>query len=321
MTVNGHAVSPAELFIPDPAEGHGPPRISIIIPTRNGGAVFGETLRAVLSLESDHCFEVIVVDTESTDGTAGRVRAYGADPQINKRRVPLLLVGITRAMFGHGCTRNRGAELAQGQIVVFLSQDATPMGADWLDRFLAPLAEPDVVAAFCRQIARPGVSLTERFILETAYPARSSRRTCTSLRKFGAGYILFSNAASAIKRAELLQHPFNETLLMCEDQDWAIGALQRGHSIAYVAEAAVAHSHHYSLRGILARNFDFAVSHSKLPVHVAATGYLKYLRAELTFVRQHGGLADLLDATAFEAVRSIGYLLGQHYEKLPSSLC
>jgi rhamnosyltransferase len=283
--------------------------------------VFGETLRAVLSLESDHCFEVIVVDTESTDVTAGLVRTYGADPQVNKRRVPLRLVGITRAMFGHGRTRNMGAELAQGQIVVFLSQDATPMGADWLDRFLAPLSEPDVVAAFCRQTARPGVSLTERFILETAYPATSSRRTSASLRKFGAGYILFSNAASAIKRAELLQHPFNETLLMCEDQDWAIGALQRGHSIAYVAEAEVAHSHHYSLRGILARNFDFAVSHSKLPVHVAASGYLRYLRAECQYLSQRGNARDILAAMSFEIARTTGYALGQNYRRLPLSLC
>jgi rhamnosyltransferase len=297
------------------------PFASIVIPTRNGGAVFGETLHAVLSQKSAHPFEVIVIDTESTDGTAALARRAAADPGINGRGVPMQVIDITRAEFGHGRTRNRGAGIAQGGIVVFLSQDATPIGADWLDRLLTPLARPEVVAAFCRQVARPGVSLTERFILETAYPGTASLRTSQDAQRFGAGYILFSNAASAIKRAELLQHPFNEDLLMCEDQDWAIQALQRGTSIAYVAEAAVAHSHHYTLRGILARNFDFAVAHSALPVQVKASGYLRYLLAEIAFVRQHGGVADLLDAVTFEIARSIGYLLGQHYRQLPGSVC
>jgi rhamnosyltransferase len=294
---------------------------SIVIPTRNGGAVFGETLRAVLNMQSGHAFEVLVIDTASTDGTADLARRYGTDPGINARGVPVQVIDITRAEFGHGRTRNRGARMARGEIVVFLSQDATPIGADWLDHLLAPLARPEVAAAFCRQVARPGVSLTERFILETAYPETSSLRTGRDAQQFGAGYILFSNAASAIKRAELLQHPFNEGLLMCEDQDWAIRSLQRGRSIAYVAEAAVAHSHHYTLRGILARNFDFAVAHSALPVQVKASGYLYYLHAELSFVRERGEWRDLLSATAFEVSRSVGYLLGQHHNRLPRAIC
>src|SRR5579872_3717694 len=154
-----------------------PSDISIIIPTRNGGAVFGETLRAVLAQRIEGAFEVIIIDSASSDGTAEAAERLLADPDANAQSIPGRIVRIPAHEFGHGRTRNLGARLATGALVVFLSQDATPMGDSWLARFVRAFADPGAVAAFCRQVARPEASLPERFILETAYPPRPSVRT------------------------------------------------------------------------------------------------------------------------------------------------
>jgi rhamnosyltransferase len=297
------------------------PAISVILPVKNGGAVLLETLRALLRQRIEGRFEVIVIDSESRDGSAEATERLFADPEANPQRIPLVLKRITAREFGHGRTRNMGARLANGALVVFLSQDATPVGTAWLARFVQPFAEPEVVGAFCRQVARPEASLPERFILETAYPPRASQRTHASLQQRDAGYILFSNAAGAIRRTALMDQPFDEQRMMCEDAEWAVRVLTAGRTIAYVADAQVVHSHHYTLRAIMGRNFDFAVTLAGLPGSMGPRSYIQYLRRELAFVLREGGPAALPWALAFESVRCAGYLLGNQHRRLPTWLC
>ena len=56
--------------------------------------------------------------------------------------------------------------------------------------------------------------------------------------------VLFSTANGAVRRAAVLARPFDEEIAIAEDHLWARGAVER---IAYVPEAAVAHSHAMSL--------------------------------------------------------------------------
>lgn len=295
--------------------------VSIVVPTRNGGGVWGETLRAILRQRYAGPVEAIVIDTDSADGTPELAERLFAAPRTNPRRMPLRLERIAQDEFGHGRTRNWGARLAGGEIVVYLSQDATPVGERWLETLIAVLEDPSITAAFCRQTALPGARLPERFILEAAYPPVSSLRTRASLAMRGAGYILFSNAASAIRRPALLAHPFRESLMMCEDAHWAAEMLGEGRTMAYVAEARVAHSHHYTLRNALARNFDFAVTLAGLPGDMGPGGYLRYLRREAAFCLRHGGAAELPWMGAFEFARCLGYALGTRHRQLPRGLC
>jgi len=186
---------------------------------------------------------------------------------------------------------------------------------------LQPFGDPVVVGTFCRQIPRADASLPEQFILRKTYPCRSALRTAASVARRDAGYILFSNAASAVRRSVLEEHPFDEHLMMCEDAEWAVRMLSAGASIAYVAEASVAHSHGYSLRSIFSRNFDYAVSLRGLPGSMGAASYLRYLREELAFVKHRAGVQVLPGLAAFEAARCAGYVLGAQASRLPLRLC
>ena len=65
--------------------------VSVVIPTRNGGARFREVLTALDAQEIEGGFELVVVDSSSTDGTAEAAAAAGA-----------VVERISPADFNHG---------------------------------------------------------------------------------------------------------------------------------------------------------------------------------------------------------------------------
>ncbi len=83
--------------------------ISIVIPTLNEGEYLEETLRSIKSQTSQD-FEIIVSDSKSDDNTQKIAKKYGAKIVVSERRGPA---------FG----RNRGAEAAKGDILLFLDAD------------------------------------------------------------------------------------------------------------------------------------------------------------------------------------------------------
>ena len=122
------------------------PRVSILLVTKNGAGYLAEVLdgigrqRGGFQLE-----EIIAVDSGSRDGSVEILRKAGAR-----------VLTIPAAAFGHGKTRNLAASHACGDYLVFLTQDATPATADWLENLLAPLvADPLVVGAYSRHTPRP----------------------------------------------------------------------------------------------------------------------------------------------------------------------
>ena len=73
--------------------------VSIVIPTKNGGHLFEKVLDAVFKQKTEYEYEVICVDSGSKDGTLDVIRKY-----------PCRLFQIEPSEFGHGKTRNYGAE-------------------------------------------------------------------------------------------------------------------------------------------------------------------------------------------------------------------
>jgi hypothetical protein len=98
-----------------------------------------------------------------------------------------------------------------------------------------------VAAAFGRQVARPGCFPLERWELERAYPEAAPPG------------VLYSNVNSAARRSAWADLPFQETVRTAEDRLWALAQTRRGRRIAYAPEAAVLHSHVYTLREVFAR--------------------------------------------------------------------
>lgn len=87
--------------------------ISIVIPARNRAGMIGRALRSCKAQDRSSC-EVIVVDDGSTDDTCRIVREYGESGNVR-------LVEQDRA--GAAAARNRGAQEASGDAVLFLDSD------------------------------------------------------------------------------------------------------------------------------------------------------------------------------------------------------
>lgn len=108
--------------------------VSVVIPSYNAGVSFRETLTALKGQQGIGKIEIIVVDSGSTDETV----------QISKEN-GVKVIEIPHEEFSHSHARNVGADAANGQFILFMTQDAAPTDERWLCRMLSVLCD-DVVA-------------------------------------------------------------------------------------------------------------------------------------------------------------------------------
>lgn len=281
---------------------------TVVLLTKNGGSSLRGCLERVFSQETDAAYEVLAIDSGSTDGTLDLLGRY-----------PLRLERIPPADFGFGRTKNLASHLAQGQYLVFLSQDAEPATTTWLDRLVTPLAEDSVAGVYGRQLPRTSTKPGEKFFLHTTYPPYPRVHT-GEMPRHG---IAFSNVNAAVKRDLLLRYPFPEDVLMSEDQAWAREVLRAGYSLVYEPSAPVYHAHDYSLAGVFRRSFDSGAALHRIlgrgfgPLRARGPGYLL---EELGYLVQLGHAQWVPYTLLYELCRVTGYLLGTQGEHLPTAL-
>lgn len=214
-----------------------PPKVSVLIPTWNGEADLERLLPALRAQELAEGFEIRAIDSDSSDRTRELLAAAS---------VPC--VRIDRREFGHGRTRNALARAAQGEILVFLSQDALPRDASFLANLTRPFADPGLAGASARILPHAHDDpLTARTVL--AAPDASAQPEEIS----GASErVRFNDVASAVRRAVLEALPFPD-LQFGEDSAWAELALAAGWKLQFVPSAVVFHAHRYGPRAAFAR--------------------------------------------------------------------
>src|SRR5690554_2630111 len=116
------------------------PSFAVCIPTLNAGPEFERCLS--LTRGALHGARLLVVDSSSSDGTAARARAAGAE-----------VLAIARSDFNHGGTRSLAVRhLDTAEVVVFLTQDALPCRHDSFLRLVSHFADSKVGGAFGRQL-------------------------------------------------------------------------------------------------------------------------------------------------------------------------
>jgi len=108
-------------------------RASVVVPARNEEELLPRCLSALRKQEFDD-FEIIVVDSASTDHTRQVAESFGA------RVIRLEEPGVARA-------RQAGFEAATGKIIVSTDADAIS-NPDWLQRIIAPFNDLAVIGTF-----------------------------------------------------------------------------------------------------------------------------------------------------------------------------
>jgi len=230
---------------------------TVAIPVRNGGRLFKQVLDRVLEQTCGEAFEVVVADTDSSDGTREHlVRLAGQDRRL--RWFP-----VRREEFGHGRTRNALVEAARGDVVAFLTQDALPVDLHWLERLTEPFrsGSENVAGATGRHIAYPEHGPIQARNLEAHFGQFGDQIRCFRIEdadryQRDEGYRQFlhfySDNNSAMRRDVWEKIPYPE-VPFGEDQLWAEAILRAGYAKAWVPGAVVMHSHRFGLSATIAR--------------------------------------------------------------------
>ena len=216
------------------------PKASVVIPTLNAGPAFAATLDGVFAQKTDD-FEVLVLDSGSTDNTPELARARGA-----------AVHDVSGGVFDHGATRDLGISLAAGEYVALLVQDAVPLDDRWLVAMIEAFEGDTLVAGvYGRQIPRPESSPLARVLVENAPTAGHGRREqhAGGPKRYRAlppaerrELALFDNVSSCLRRSVWEEIPFGRTGFG-EDLRWGARALARGYKLVYEPRSVVVHSH------------------------------------------------------------------------------
>ncbi|MBO9534581.1 MAG: glycosyltransferase [Solirubrobacteraceae bacterium] len=291
--------------------------VSVVVPVKDGGPLLAELLVAVAEQGPE---EVLVVDSGSRDGSADVARRHGAT-----------VVEIDPRAFKHGPTRNLAAEQTTGDVIAFLTQDATP-APGWLDAIRAAFAaDPDLGVAYGPHLPRPDTSpmvareLTEYF---ATFEAEGG-----GPRVFAPGDPTFlSNVNAAYRRACWEEIRF-EDLAYSEDQAFgrAVAVHPRWHK-RYDPAIAVLHAHDYPPGEFFKRYFDEyrglaeTVDHHEEihPLH-AVRDSLARARADAAWVGRQGAttpeqLKVAARATTHHLGRRVAAVLGSRAATIPDPI-
>jgi rhamnosyltransferase len=286
--------------------------VSIIIPTKNAGNKLDAVLKGIFKNKVDFEYEVIIIDSGSKDNTKDIISKY-----------PVRLIEIEPLSFSHGRSRNIGAEVAKGEILVYLTQDAIPADENWLSNLVKGFKDSEVAGIFGRQIPDKDTPPIEKFFLQYLYPKYRIIKYSVNPYNCSLQDIFFSNANSALRKYEWKQNKFREDLIMSEDQAWAKDMLVKKRKIIYEPEAMVYHSHHYSLIRIMMRNFDSGLSLKGIIKTSSIKGFLweiKYIKSAIVYFFRSRYYKDLFKFPFYELFRLLGFFLGTYSQFLPMGM-
>jgi GT2 family glycosyltransferase len=211
------------------------PRVSVVIPNRDGAEHLRECL-AALGAQTFGDFETIVVDNGSTDASAAIV---GEAPRV--RWLPL---GSNR---GFPAAANAGIAASTSAIVVLLNND-TAAEPEWLERLVGALDGTPSASFAASKLVR----YDDAAVLDAAGDAYSLARATSFAIGHGApasaydrpAWVFGACAAAAAYRRPMLDDVggFDEEFFfLLEDVDLDLRAQAAGHRCLYVPEAVVRH--------------------------------------------------------------------------------
>jgi len=224
------------------------PDISIIMPVKNGGPRLERVLSAVFSQKTAHTFEVVTIDSGSTDESLAILAKF-----------PVRLVQIPPEEFSHSKTRNLGAARAAATAYyVFLNQDAVPTDDAWLENLVYSIRFEAGLKAVCATELNEecqvfNVSGVASFLFKTSlvkglYVMEPNlERTWSSLPKYMIRQMFpFSTVCAIFEKQHFDVNPFDERTVWGEDLHWAVHNSRAGFKAGCSSFAQVYHFHDYS---------------------------------------------------------------------------
>ncbi len=208
--------------------------VSVVIPTYNAEAYISPLLTQLEKQTVQPC-EILIIDSSSEDGTLAAMKEHH-----NIRTIT-----IQRSAYNHGGTRDLGVKQTNGDLILFMTQDAVPADNDLIKKLISLFPNhSEIAVAYARQIPRKDSSPREKLIRAYNYPEHSAVHSENDIPRLGIKTFFCSNVC-AVYRRDLYERlgGFEKDLLSNEDMMYAAKAIRNGYQVAYAAEACVIHSH------------------------------------------------------------------------------
>jgi GT2 family glycosyltransferase len=245
---------------PLPQEEPEPPLVSVVVCSYNGSRTLRETLTALGEVDYPN-YEVIVIDDGSTDATPAIAREF-----------PVRLVQSENRGLSHA--RNLGLREAQGEILVYIDDDAYPDPL-WL-RYLVHTFQSTQHAA----VGGPNI----------CPPADCETAQCVSHSPGGPNHVLLSDTVAehisgcnmAFRRDALLAiGGFDDRFRIAgDDVDVCWRLHDRGDTIGFHPAAMVWHHSRNTIRGYLRQQYNYgraeAMLEAKWPSKYNSAGHPRW---------------------------------------------
>ena len=255
--------------------------VSIIIRSFNEAWALRETLPALCAQDYKN-WELIVIDSGSTDGSVDLIRAAA----------PRHFVQIRPEEYNPSRVMNHGMQLARSELAIFLNADATPQGPQWLRPLVAQLHDAKTAAVFGRQIPRPGCRAVYWHDYDRCF---GTKRDSANWDHF------FSMVSSGIRKDVWSRRGFLETMQYSEDDEYTRWCRAQGYRVVYCPASVVMHSHNYTPTQAYKRSFGearaLAAVWDSSPGKInwprtVLLGWINDIRRDLGFCARHGRLHE-----------------------------
>jgi len=225
-------------------------KVSVVIPTFNGGKNLIRCISSVLAQKVGCPFEIVIIDSESNDGSIIEIKRMLKESHISHK-----IISIKQKDFKHGHSRNKAIQNCTGEIIALLTQDAIPVNNTWLSNLIFPFeTDSKIAGVFGRHEAYKSHSVLLKRDIKNHF---LKMEDLTIREIFDSGEYnenekirqklhFFSNNNSAIKKSVWASNPFPD-VLFGEDQTWAKIVLEKGFKTSYQKDSVVYHSHDYGL--------------------------------------------------------------------------
>lgn len=236
-------------------------KASVIIPTYNGGRKIPFLLDSLVK-QSCHYFEVIIVIDGSADNTHEIIMSY-------RERFSGFRVH-SQGNQGRSIARNRGAELAQSDLLIFYDDDMIP-GLTSIEQHIE-FHKHDFCLLCGDVIEVAGKHRTDIQNYKALLTAKWTSKYANGVTVMNKEQLFFTSANCSIPRKLFWQlNGFNNGLTDAEDYDLAFRALQSGISVFFDKRNKAVHHEEITCKSYITRLRQYSAAHQRLPVDSFST--------------------------------------------------
>ncbi|MFX1311073.1 MAG: glycosyltransferase family 2 protein [Promethearchaeota archaeon] len=221
------------------------PLISIVIRTKNEEKGLPKLLQCIRNQIIDKNYEIIIVDSGSTDRTL----------EIAKKS-KLKIIKIKSDTFSYGKALNIGIGNSLGDIVIFVSAHIMILSNSWLKNLIQPILDENIKCTYGKLIGNSNVNPFEELLWKSMYPEKD--KTFSKLTQSKS--LKLSNSNAAYHKSIFKNLKFNENIPYAEDRLMGFQLLKKKIKIKYVHSSKTYHTHQYKFKTNFLRSIKIGYS-------------------------------------------------------------